>query len=86
MTDTAWTWLLFAMEIVGVSGSYIIGNQKWYGHLVVALHSWPWLIYALIFDKPGFIAMCALWQIVHIRNMKKWLAAEKRRRSYDNAF
>ncbi len=72
MTEQAWTWLLFGMELVGVAGSFIVGNSKWYGHLIVALHSYPWLAYAIIFNKPGFMAMWLLWQVVHLRNMFKW--------------
>jgi hypothetical protein len=72
MSEQGWTWLLFAMEFVGVGGSFIVGNNKWYGHLIVALHSYPWLAYAIIFDKPGFIAMFGMWQFVHFRNMFKW--------------
>ena len=45
--------------------------------MIIALHSFPWFIYALIFDKPGFIAMWVLWQWVHWRNMHKWLKDKK---------
>jgi len=72
MSEQVWTWLLFLMEVIGVSGSYLVGNKKWYGHLIVALHSFPWVIYSLIFDKPGFLAMWLMWQYVHLRNMWKW--------------
>jgi hypothetical protein len=77
MTETTWTWLLFGMELVGVAGSYLVGNNNWRGHMIIALHSFPWFIYALIFDKPGFIAMWVLWQWVHWRNMHKWLKDKK---------
>jgi hypothetical protein len=72
MSEQMWTWLLFGMELIGVYGSYQVGNKKWYGHLIVALHSLPWVIYSLVFDKPGFLAMWILWQFVHWRNMLKW--------------
>lgn len=72
MSESTWTWLLFFMEFVGVYGSYAVGNKRWQGHLIVALHSFPWAIYSILFDKPGFFAMWALWQIVHWRNMYKW--------------
>lgn len=72
MSESVWTWLLFLMELIGISGNYLVGNKKWQGHLIVALHSFPWVIYSIIFDKPGFIAMWALWQVVHWRNMFKW--------------
>jgi len=75
MSEQVWTWLLFGMEIVGVSGSFLVGNNKWYGHLIVALHSFPWFIYSIIFNKPGFMAMWVLWQCVHLRNMAKWRKA-----------
>jgi hypothetical protein len=55
MSEQMWTWLLFGMELIGVYGSYQVGNKKWYGHLIVALHSLPWVLYSLIFDKPGFL-------------------------------
>lgn len=72
MSEQAWTWLLFFMELIGVGGSYLVGNKKWYGHMIVALHSLPWVAYSLAFDKPGFLAMWCLWQWVHWRNMWKW--------------
>lgn len=72
MSEIVWTWLLFSMEIIGVVGSFYVGNKKWYGHLIIALHSFPWAIYSLIFDKPGFLAMWFLWQTMHLRNMWKW--------------
>lgn len=72
MSETTWTWMLFAMEIVGVFGTYLVGNKKWYGHTIVALHSFPWFIYSIVFNKPGFIAMWIMWQWVHWRNMWKW--------------
>jgi len=72
MSESTWTWFLFGMELIGVYGSYLVGNKRWYGHTIVALHSFPWFIYAIVYDKPGFIAMWALWQIVHWRNMIVW--------------
>jgi len=67
-----WTWVLFAMGFVGLWGSFIVGNNKWYGHLLVALHSYPFLVYSIVFDKPGFIATFFMGQFIHFRNMFKW--------------
>ena len=72
MNEQTWTWFLFSMELIGISGNYLVGNKKWQGHLIVALHSFPWAVYSIVFDKPGFLAMWLLWQSVHWRNMWKW--------------
>lgn len=72
MSETTWTWVLFTMELIGISGNYLVGNKKWQGHLIVALHSFPWAVYSIVFDKPGFLAMWLLWQSVHWRNMFRW--------------
>lgn len=72
MNEQIWTWFLFVMGFVGFGGSFMIGNKKWYGHLIVALHSYPFLVYAIMFDKPGFIAMFFMGQFIHLRNMFKW--------------
>jgi len=29
MSESTWTWLLFIMELIGVGGSYLVGNKKW---------------------------------------------------------
>jgi hypothetical protein len=81
MTEAHWTWMLFAMEIIGVYGSYTVGNKRWYGHMIVALHSIPWAIYSIVFDKPGFMAMWVLWQWVHWRNMVVWLKDGKKEKT-----
>jgi hypothetical protein len=72
MSDATWTWLLFIMEIVGVSGMIFIGRHHWWGWLIVLLHSIPWFIYSITHDKPGFIAMSAMWWTVNAYNMVKW--------------
>jgi len=72
VSETVWTWLLFFMGLIGASGMYFIGNKKWYGHLIVSLHSIPWFVYSLIFNKPGFLALWFLWQCVNCINMWKW--------------
>lgn len=72
MTDAAWTWLLFGMEIVGASGMLFVGRRFWWGWLVVLLHSIPWLVYSVIHDKPGFIAMTSLWWTINAFNAHKW--------------
>jgi len=72
MSEVMWTWLLFLMELVGIGGNYLVGNKRWQGHLVLALHSFPWVVYSLLFEKPGFIAMWILWQSVYWRNLFKW--------------
>jgi hypothetical protein len=72
MSDTTWTWILFVMEIIGVSGMVFIGRHYWWGWLIVLLHSIPWFIYSISHNKPGFIAMSAMWWTVNAYNMIKW--------------
>jgi hypothetical protein len=72
MSEQTWTWFLFVMGFVGFGGSFVVGNNKWYGHLIVALHSYPFLVYAIVFDKPGFIATFFMGQFINLRNMFKW--------------
>lgn len=72
MGDTGWTWFLFGMEIVGVCGMFAVGRLHWWGWLIVLLHSVPWFVYSISTNKPGFIAMSAMWWITHAYNMMKW--------------
>ena len=70
--ETIWTWVLFAFEVIGISGMWIVGKKVWWGWAIVLSHSIPWFIYSLIYDKPGFIAMSFMWWIVNATNMLKW--------------
>jgi hypothetical protein len=72
MSDATWTWILFGMEIIGVSGMLIVGRKLWWGWAVVLLHSIPWFVYSISHDKPGFIAMSLMWWVTHAYNMMKW--------------
>jgi len=72
MSDATWTWVLFAMEIVGVTGMLIVGKKIWWGWLIVLLHSIPWFVYSISHNKPGFIAMSLMWWVTHTHNMVKW--------------
>ena len=72
MNDAAWTWVLFAMEIVGVTGMFVVGKKIWWGWAIVLVHSIPWFIYSIGHDKPGFIAMACMWWVTHFYNMMKW--------------
>lgn len=78
MTETEWTWLLLVMEFLGVYGMWNVGNKKWWGWGIVLLHSLPWLIYAIIFNRPGFIAMSFLWISMHLRNTIKWFLEQSK--------
>lgn len=72
MSEHAWTWLLLGMEVIGVTGMYFVGQRKWWGWFIVLIHSFPWAIYSVLYDKPGFIAMTMLWWTMNFRNMRKW--------------
>jgi len=77
MSDTLWTWLLFGMELIGIYGMLMAGRKHWWGWLVVMLHSVPWFVYAVMFDKPGFMAMSILWWSTHLYNGSRWYAEKK---------
>jgi hypothetical protein len=72
--EVIWTWILLGCELVGVVGMLLIGARRasGWGWLLVVAHSIPWLVYSIAFNKPGFIAMSAMWIIVHTRNMHLW--------------
>jgi hypothetical protein len=72
MSDATWTWLLFSMEFIGVSGMLLVGRRLWWGWLVVLVHSIPWFVYAVTHRKPGFVAMSFLWWTVHAYNAWRW--------------
>lgn len=72
MSDLTWTWVLFAMEIVGVTGMYFVGRRIWWGWLIVLLHTIPWFIYSIGHRKWGFVAMSLMWWTMHSYNMVKW--------------
>lgn len=73
-----WTWILFAFEIVGVTGTWIVGQRRlWWGWLIILVHSIPWVVYSIVYNKPGFIAMSGLWWSVNLANALKWRSEKK---------
>lgn len=78
MTDSAWTWLLFGAEVVGVGGMFAVGRKHWWGWVIVLVHSIPWFVYALTHDKPGFVAMALMWWVLHAYNARRWLMEARR--------
>lgn len=72
VTEAAWTWLLFVMEVVGVAGMWFVGRRHWWGWLIVLGHSVPWLVYAIVERLPGFVAMTAMWWAMHAYNARRW--------------
>lgn len=71
--ETLWTWLLFGFELIGVAGTLIVGQRRlWWGWLIILAHSIPWFVYSIVYNKPGFIAMCGLWWTVNLANAMKW--------------
>jgi hypothetical protein len=76
--EALWTWGLLICEVVGIAGFWLVGARKWWGWAIVLAHSFPWLAYAIVFNKPGFIAMSTLWIVTHTRNMVRWQRAHKR--------
>jgi len=70
--ETTWTWVLFAFEVVGVTGMWLVGRKLWWAWAIVLVHSVPWLAYSLIYAKPAFVAMSLCWWVVNFVNMRKW--------------
>ena len=70
--EAIWTWILLGFEFVGISGMWLVGARKWWGWGMVLCGSAPWLVYAIVFNKPGFIAMSCIWITTHSRNMIVW--------------
>jgi hypothetical protein len=77
MSEQVWTWLLFVFELVGITGMWVIGKKIWWGWAIVLVHSFPWFIYSVIYDKPGFIVMSLMWWSVNFLNMMKWKNLKK---------
>jgi hypothetical protein len=70
--EATWTWILLGFEFVGITGMWLVGARKWWGWGMVLCGSAPWLAYAIVFNKPGFIAMSCIWITTHSRNMIVW--------------
>lgn len=82
--ETVWPWVLFGFEIVGVVGNWVIGQrQLWWGWAIVLVHSIPWVVYSVIYGKPGFIAMAGLWWTVNALNLRKWWRDQRHAEQFD---
>lgn len=77
MNETYWTWTLFAAEIYGVTGMWLVGKKLWYGWAIVLTQSIPWFIYSISYNKPGFIAMNILWWTIYSINLTRWRKEQK---------
>lgn len=78
MSEASWTWILFGMEVIGVSGMFLVGRRFWWGWLVVLAHSVPWFVYSIANNKPGFIAMSLMWWTMHAYNATRWFKEARR--------
>lgn len=67
-----WPWILLCFELVGVFGQWSISRGRWWGFVVVLLHSWPWCVFSVVTGQPGFLAMFVLWQIVNGAGAVRW--------------
>jgi len=70
--EATWTWVLLGFEFIGITGMWLVGARKWWGWGMVLTGSAPWLAYAIVFNKPGFIVMSMIWITTHSRNMIVW--------------
>ena len=67
-----WPMILLCFELVGVTGQWFISRGKWWGFLIVLLHSYPWAVFAVVTGQPGFLMMFVLWQIVNGSGAVRW--------------
>jgi len=77
MSEQEWSWVLFVSEIVGVIGAYLTGKRKWYGWGIILASSFAWFSYAIIFNKPAFIAIVLMLWVVNTKNMVNWFKDDK---------
>ena len=64
-----WSWLL---AILGVSGMYFVGKKTVWGWLVLLANEVIWVVYALITQQYGFIAMAIAYAFVYIKSYLEW--------------
>ena len=74
MNEQAWSFLLFAGEIVGLSANYFFIRRKfWWGWVFLLIFvSVPWLVYSISTAKVGFILLSAMWFAVYVSNAITW--------------
>jgi hypothetical protein len=68
-----WSWLL---AVLGVSGMYFVGKKTVWGWLVLLANEAIWVIYALITQQYGFIAMAVAYAYVYINSYFEWRKVE----------
>jgi hypothetical protein len=68
-----WVWaILLAFEAVGLFGQWVIGTGRWWGWMIVLLHSVPWFVSHLVFGSYVAAMMAPLWWSVNGYNMMRW--------------
>jgi len=72
MTEATWSWILVGFELVAIGGMWMVGARKWWGWGLVLTSSLPWMVYAIVFNKPGFVVMSSIYIITHSNNLYRW--------------
>lgn len=77
MTEATWTWILVGFELVAIGGMWMVGARKWWGWGMVLSSSLPWMVYAIVFNKPGFVVMSSIYIVTHSNNLYRWRKKHK---------
>lgn len=74
MSEQAWTWLLFACEVVGIAFMRVIATKRiWWGWvIIVCVMTLPWAAYSILTQRWGFVALTTLWAFVYTSNAYTW--------------
>ena len=74
MSEQAWTWLLFACEVVGITFMRVIATRHiWWGWMIILfVMTLPWAMYSVLTERWGFVALTALWATVYVSNAVTW--------------
>ena len=69
--------MLVGFELIAIGGLWLVGARKWWGWAIVLASSLPWLVYSIVFNKPGFTAMSVIYITTHISNLWRWRRMER---------
>jgi hypothetical protein len=68
-----WSWLL---AVFGILGIYFVGKKTVWGWLILLLNEAIWVVYAVMTEQYGFIAMGFVYAYVYIKSFITWRKEE----------
>jgi hypothetical protein len=72
MTLTTWSWVLSALNILGLYLSWQVGNRRrsaWLAYVVIEA---VWITYAIDTASWGFVVSATAYAAIALRNYIKW--------------